>query len=115
VIFLEIKKLSEHENKFIGRKEFRFEVVYAEAPPKRMDIRAEIAKHLNIQPEVVAMTKIKNVFGLQKNIVNVNVYKDVNDAKKFELKHIQRRMGLIGAKKNEPKAAVAPAPKKGGK
>ncbi len=81
MIRLEIKKLSENDNKFIGRKEIKFEVAYAEAPPKRMDIRAEIAKHLNLQPEVVAITKIKNIFGLRKNVVYVNVYNDVNEAK----------------------------------
>lgn len=96
---LEIKVLTENENKLINRKEAKCEIAYAEAPPKRLEIRDAIAQKFNTEPKKVVVTKIKNAFGLRKSIVYANLYNVAEDVKKYESSHIVKRMKLESKEK----------------
>ncbi|MCD6547674.1 MAG: hypothetical protein J7K22_03935 [Nanoarchaeota archaeon] len=93
---MEIKIISETENKVIPRKELNIEVDYEQAPPKRIEVRDALAEQLKKEKNLVIVKKLANVFGQRKMFGNVNVYEKDEDVKKYEPKHILKRLGVSG-------------------
>lgn len=103
---MELTITEKKDNKAFNRTEIKFDLVYAEAPPKRLEIRDELAKQTGADPKTIVMQRIRNVFGLRKSVGFANVYHKPEDALKYELRYKLIRMGLA-----EKKAKVAEAPK----
>ena len=59
---MELKILSNKENKTIGRKEITFSV-FDEAGVKRDAVKTEICKSLNLSPNTTIVVKIDSGFG----------------------------------------------------
>ena len=106
---MEVKIKEKIENQMINRIELRFEINYQQAPPTRLQVRESLAKELNVNPNLVVVRKMHDVFGLRRNVGTAHVYPDENALKKYVSKYVLIRMGM--AKKEEPKPAAAPAPK----
>lgn len=100
---MELKILSEKDNKTIGRKEIRFEIAYPEAPPKKTGVRDALADQIKADPKNTVVVKVQNAFGLRKSVGQAHVYSNPEDVKKYETKYILKRMGLTGEKKEETK------------
>ena len=92
---MELNIKEKKENKAMTRQEIKFEVSYLEAPPKRMQVRDELAKQLKAKPETVIVQRIRNVFGMRKSAGSANIYSDFKNVLKFELKYKLKRMGIL--------------------
>ncbi len=113
---MEIKIMNEYENKVIGRKEITFEINYTQNPPSRLQAKNELAKQIKVEPNLVVIKKMANVFGLRKMICNANVYPDEKILTKFEPKYIIKRLKKAeekgGAQQETPKQEeTKPEPK----
>jgi small subunit ribosomal protein S24e len=108
---MELNILEKKENKNFPRQEIKFEVAYAEAPPKRLEIRDELCKKSNADKNCVVIQQIRNIFGVRKSIGLANVYQKPEDAIKYELRYKLIRMGLA-EKKSKTAEAPKPAAKK---
>lgn len=102
---MEIKIMNEYENKVIGRKEITFEINYTQNPPTRLQAKNELAKQIKVEPDLIVIKKMANVFGLRKMICNANVYPDEKILTKFEPKYLIER--LKKEKKPEEKVEEA--------
>lgn len=110
VFKMEVKIKEKNENKMINRIEIKFEVYYEQAPPTRMQIRDEIAKQMSVNPNLVIIRKMNNVFGIRKNVGTAHIYPDDATLKKYVSKYVLIRMGL--AQKEEKQAAKPAAAQK---
>lgn len=85
---MEVKIKNTKENKILGRKELKLHVAYAEAPPKRTEVRDAVAKEVGAEPGVVIIKKLENDFGSRTMDCDARVYSDEKSMNKFELKHL---------------------------
>lgn len=102
---MEIKIKEKQENLVIGRTELRFELNYEQAPPTRAQVIEGIAKELGVNPKLVVVRKMHDVFGIRKNAGTAHVYPDEATMRKYVSKYILIRMGLA---QKEAKQAAAP-------
>jgi len=108
---LELRIKQKEENQMIGRTELKFELVYEQAPPTRIQIREMLAKELNANPNLIVVRKMHNVFGMRKNIGTVHVYPDEATFKKYVSKYVLVRMGLMTKEQAKPVKTTVPAKK----
>lgn len=109
---LELRIKNKEENQMIGRLELKFELVYEQAPPTRIQIREMLAKELNTNPNLIIVRKMHNVFGMRKNIGTAHIYSDEATLKKYVSKYFFVRMGLMTKEQAKPAKTAVPAAKK---
>ncbi|HDI46502.1 MAG TPA: 30S ribosomal protein S24e [Candidatus Methanomethylia archaeon] len=88
---VQIELVSETYNPLVERRELVFEVSSPAGTPKREVLRKLISQLLHVDENLVYMKKIIGTYGVNKARVRVNVYKSVEEALKFEPKHIIER------------------------
>jgi ribosomal protein S24E len=108
---MEVRIINKKENKVMSRTELRFNVVYVGIPPKRLEVRDELAKQLSADPKTVVVQRVQNVFGISKSVGSANVYTTPEAALKYELQYKLIRMGLATKKEKKIEAPKAAAKK----
>ena len=100
---VELKMLSQEENKLLERKEIVFEVMHdSNATPSRAELMKEIAQNLKVDPNLMFITKIKPIYGKSCSQVVVRVYKNRAALERFE--NLKRLKATQEEKAQEPQA-----------
>ncbi len=87
---LNVKIISERENKLIGRKELTIEIEHiGKSTPSRYDVRKYIAELLKIPLDLVYVRKLRTEYGWGKTVGEIHIYNDIKRALKFEPDHIR--------------------------
>ena len=99
---------SDKENKLLGRREINFNIVQEGSTPSKKDIRVEICKKLNLDPETVIIVKVDQSTGVRQGIGVAHAYKSKEQIAKQEPSHLVDRMnGVKGTKVKKEKKAEA--------
>jgi ribosomal protein S24E len=104
-----LKIKDKKDNGMIGRIECSFVLDYEQAPPTRQQIREELAKEFNIDPGLVVVRKMHNVFGIRRNVGTAHIYNDPVTLKKYVSKYVLVRMGLMTKEEAKPVPVAKPA------
>src|SRR5271170_55410 len=62
---MEIKIISNDENKLLGRKEIKASAVSLDKTPTRAEVKEELCKKLSLDPALVEIREIKQHYGLR--------------------------------------------------
>lgn len=92
---MNLEIIQERNNPLLSRKELDLLIVYESSTPKRDEVRKAIAEKYGVEVERVIIEKMVSLFGARKARAHVHIYDTVEDAKKYERKHILRRHGLL--------------------
>ncbi|MGM5481531.1 MAG: 30S ribosomal protein S24e [Nanobdellota archaeon] len=98
---MEVKIISQEENKSLSRTEVKASIVYEGTTPSRKDIQKEIAKKLKAKEELTIIKTIKTGFGEAKATVYANAYTDENVLKRAERKNLVEKHAGHEPKKEE--------------
>ncbi len=101
---MKITITKEIENPLMNRKVVSGEVVFDGATPGRYEMKLEIAKELKLNPALVILRRVLNVFGDRKVIFEVHTYKNEKDLEKIN------KVILDKNKKPAPKAGAEEKP-----
>jgi len=90
---LEIAEIAlDRYNPLLERREVVIVVNHiGDGTPSRATLRKLFAEHLNADPSLIFIRRIKTEFGMNKSICEVHVYKNAEAATKLEPKHIIER------------------------
>lgn len=105
---MEIEMKKDFENKLLNRRELYFVTVYSGKTPSRAEVREEISKKLNLNPETTVVVRISPLYGTMKSEIVVHSYASKEDMA-IEQKYLFERM-----KPREKKAAPQPQAQKVG-
>jgi small subunit ribosomal protein S24e len=98
---MELKIISEEENKLFNRKEVRFEVSHdKEATPKLADVRRAIATKTGGNVSHVIIDGFKTLFGIGRTIGDARIYDKMDELKDYEPTYLLKRNKII---QEEPK------------
>ncbi|MGD0729485.1 MAG: hypothetical protein ABR981_05405 [Candidatus Micrarchaeaceae archaeon] len=103
---MEMKILSNNENKLLNRKEIKFWVLQDSSTVRKEDIKKEICKKLNLSPENTIVVRIDQGFGTKESSGIAHSYETKELLEKYESKRLQARIAKKAAKsekKEEPK------------
>jgi ribosomal protein S24E len=95
---MDIEILSTQENKSIGRKEIKLLANYAGSTPSRDSIKEELCRKLNLNPELVVIRKIDQVYGMHSSKAVAHMYTD-KALMSIEPKYLSKREERKAAKK----------------
>lgn len=99
----ELNIINTSENSFIGRKEITFKLPYESSTPKTEEVKALVAAHFKVKPELIKIVEIMPVFGDRYANVKVNIYHDEAIFKKFEIINKKKKEKKESAPKQEQK------------
>lgn len=109
---MELKILSNTENKPFSRKDIVFSIVQGSSGiSKRTDVHTELCKALNLKPESTVVVKIDQRFGAKESSGIAHSYETKEMMERYEPHYLLDR---IAGKKRQPKAKAKKeaAPKK---
>lgn len=110
-----ISILEKTDSPLFARTEVRAEMSFHGAIPSRKDIKKEMVSSLNSKEELVVIKRINSIRGMQKVIIEANVYNSEKDLKKIEPKYIlQRGVPKKEEKKETKETTEAPTEEKEG-
>ena len=92
---MNIEVVQERNNPLLSRKELDLLITYESSTPKRDEVRKAVADKYGVEIERVIVEKMESLFGAKKARAHVHVYDTVEDAKRYERKHVLRRHGLL--------------------
>jgi small subunit ribosomal protein S24e len=98
---MELKILSNNENKLLGRKEITFSVEQEGSTANRTELTKELCKRLNLHPESTVIVSISQTFGTRQSTGTAHSYSDKETLAKYEkmtLARIAKRTGKSKAK-----------------
>ncbi|MGC8572255.1 MAG: hypothetical protein ACP5RI_01110 [Candidatus Micrarchaeia archaeon] len=102
---MELKINKDEENKIMDRREIEFYAVAEDKTPSKAEIKKEICKKLNLNPELTIVVTVDQEFGMKRSKVKVHSYKNSDSLKKFELKHVIDRLNKKKDEKKEQKTS----------
>ncbi len=113
---MELKILSEEENKLFNRTEIRFEVIHEGEPtPSLNDVRRKLALTTGGMSSHIVIDKFKTLFGIGRSIGFARIYKNKDDMLEYEPEYLLKRNGLLEEKKEEKEGEVSGEEKEGSK
>ncbi len=105
---MELKIVSNIENKTLGRREIVFQVAEG-AVAKRFEVQAELCKALNLKPEGTVVVEMGRRFGERQLSCTAHSYESKGLMERFEPRYLLDRVSgnkrKPGAAKEEKKAA----------
>jgi small subunit ribosomal protein S24e len=111
---MDLKIISNTENKAFGRKEIMFSITQSGSTSKRAEVHAELCKALNLKPESTIIVKIDQSFGSKEISAVAHSYETKELMDRYEPRYLldrvtgqKRKHASGGGKKSE-------APKKEG-
>lgn len=109
---MEINVTSNKENKLLNRREIDFYVIQDGSTPSKNEIKTELCKKLNLDPESVMVVRVDQTTGLRQARGIAHAYSSKEQVEKFEPVHLVNRMkGIKGAKAPAEKKGATPAKK----
>jgi small subunit ribosomal protein S24e len=108
---MEINVTSNKENKLLNRREIDFYVIQDGSTPSNKDIKTELCKKLNLDPEAVMVVSIDQTTGLRQSHCTAHAYPSKEQVEKFEPAHLINRMKGIKGKAPAAKKEATPAKK----
>lgn len=102
---MEMKILSNNENKLLNRREISFSVEQSGSTVTRAEVAKELSKKLNLNPDGMVIVKINQSFGTRESRGVAHSYENKQMVEKYESKKLSGN----GTKK---KAAPEEEPKK---
>ncbi len=90
---MEIKIVSQKDNKPLKRREITFEVEHGESggTPQRTQVRRMLASVLKLDPELVYVKKVETRTGTMVALGEANAYETTEQAKLVEPEYIVKR------------------------
>ncbi|MEM1584202.1 MAG: hypothetical protein QXF28_05890 [Nitrososphaerota archaeon] len=82
-------------NKLLNRRELELIVSYESSTPKREEVREFVSERFDASIERVIVELIESVFGSRKARIHVHIYDDLEDARRFERRHVLKKHELI--------------------
>ncbi len=82
-------------NKLLKRRELELIIGYESSTPKRDEVRKFIADKYGVDLQKVIVEKLESLFGTLKAKAHIHIYETIEDAKRFERRHILKRHGLL--------------------
>ena len=99
---MEIRVLTEEENKLFNRMEIRFEVVHeGESTPKLLDVKRLLAQKIGADATHVIIDGFKTLFGIGRSVGDARVYKNMSELKDYEPMYLLKRNKVIKEEKPE--------------
>jgi ribosomal protein S24E len=98
---MELSIKNDRENKLLERREIRASAVYDGKTPTREEIKESISKKLSLNPELVEIVKIDQIYGLKSSAVTAYCYTSKEALERYKRKR--------GAKKEAKPAAAQPS------
>ncbi len=98
---MDLKLKSVKENKVFDRKEIIAEIRFSGSTPKRYEVLEALSKSLEVEPELIVIRNINNVYGGSRAIVFARVYFDKKTLEDVELGHFLKRTEKTKPKKEE--------------
>ena len=98
-----IQKISEKENRVIGRKEILLKILHKEkGTPSYEDVRKVFSNMYKVSNKYFVIKNISTKYGEWTSIATIYLYKDPKRLLEIEPEHILRKNGFINkVKKNE--------------
>ncbi len=109
-MLMNIQITKDEKKPLLKRRELEGKLGYEDKTPKRLDIRKELAKKLNVKEELVIVKRVKPDYGTQSAHLEIYVYDDEKTLKDLEQEYMMVRHGA--AKKEEKKEEAAAEEKK---
>lgn len=92
---MNIKIVSEFDNKLFNRKEIKFSIENGEAQtPRKSDVKTELCKKLSLNPDNMVIVKINQEFGSRSLNGHANYYNKKELINKFEPSYILNRKNI---------------------
>lgn len=107
---MDINIISTKEEKLWGRKDIEFSVKTPGSTVSKDDVKVELCKKLNLNPDSTIITKINQEFGDRSNLCYAHSYSKKEDLQKFEPEYLLKRMS--GKNAEAPAEHKAEAEKK---
>ena len=80
-----LKKLKTHEYPLLQRKSITYEIEHLkQATPSKKVLQEQVAKNLNVEPNLVSIRNVYTNFGMQKSQIIANIYEDEKNLKFLE-------------------------------
>ncbi len=98
---MEIKVLSDNEEKLFNRRNIIFSIVSSDKTASKAEALVELCKKLNLKPNATVITSIEQGFGLKVSTAHAHAYHDAGNIKRFESKRLLERMERKGKTKEE--------------
>ncbi|MEM0231417.1 MAG: 30S ribosomal protein S24e [Candidatus Woesearchaeota archaeon] len=89
---MEIKITSKKENELLERSEIIAEVNFTGTTPSRKQLTEELAKKLSAKPELISISKIKQLFGTKHLEMHAQLYKSQEAMQKLQPEYIKKRL-----------------------
>lgn len=96
-----LKIIKKEDNKLFDRIDAVLEFETKGATPSRNQLTSEIASLLNSKSELVSIQKIEQNYGSNVAVINVRVYSNIEQLKKFEPAHLVKRTKTKESKENK--------------
>ncbi len=96
---MELKILSNNENRLLNRKEIEFSVDQESSTANRTDLTKELCKKLNLSPESTLIVRIDQGFGKKESRGMAHSYQTKEALERYEPKHILERISKKAGKK----------------
>jgi len=91
-----IQKISERENRVIGRKEVFLKILHeGKGTPSYEDVRKVFSNMYNVSNECFVIKNISTKYGEWTSIVTIYLYKDPKRLLEIEPEHVLRKNGFI--------------------
>ena len=109
---MDIQIKSDKENKLLKRREIDFNVVQDGSTPSKKDIKEELCKRLNLNPEAVIVVRVDQSTGVRQGQGTAHAYPSKELVAKSEPGYLVDRMNGVKKAKAPKKEAAKPAEKK---
>ncbi|MEA1992965.1 MAG: 30S ribosomal protein S24e [Euryarchaeota archaeon] len=93
---MKIEILEEKENPLLERKELSFKVIPEGGSEKYENVRKKIAAMLDLDENTFVIQRLQSQFGKKEYRGFLKIYKDEDNMRDVEEKHILKRNGLAG-------------------
>ncbi len=105
---MDIKVISQNENKLLHRKEISFTITGFESTPSKADVHRELCKKLSLLPDSTIITNLKQEFGMKECGGTAHSYES-KEAMSAEPGYSIKRMEKSLGKKADGSAEVGKA------
>lgn len=101
---MELKISNERENKLLGRREIEAVVTYAGKTPAKDEIKVELCKKLNLNPDTTMIMNVRQEYGTMVSDVVAYAYSD-----KESMPVVKEKKKAQDEKKETGRGAAEPA------
>jgi small subunit ribosomal protein S24e len=95
---MELKITDDKENALMGRREIAFYIDGEEKTPATVEVKVELCKRLNLDPDSTIVTKVQQRFGIRRVECTAHSYKEKGALERNEPAHIIEREKKKAAK-----------------